>query len=184
MFPIFDVYFIAAGWQIFLNSFSKFLRWRVSTSEWIYLVKCVIGAAICYLFYAFLPQYPVYWAIISVVIVFSPDNNKKLAYDRIKSNLLGASIGLVLFFIPLPSIMVICCGVALTILVGIALKLDNTLRTALAALVIVLIQENQEHDWMVPIERVVCVCIGCFIALIITFVFSKFQSYGQSFLKH
>lgn len=184
MFYNFDVYFYSRRMEDFFKQFSKFLRWRVSTSEWIYLVKCVIGAAICYLFYAFMPQYPVYWAIISVVIVFSPDNNKKLAYDRIKSNLLGASIGLILFFIPIPSILLVCCGVALTILVGIALRLDNTLRTALAALVIVLIQENQEHNWMIPIERVVCVCIGCFVALIITFLFSKFQSYGQSFLKH
>ena len=168
----------------YLKSFSKFLRLRVSISEWIYLVKCVVGAAVCYLFYTFMPQYPVYWAIISVVIVFSPDNNNRLAYDRIKSNLLGASIGLLLFFVPLPNIMRICFGVALTILVGIALKLDNTLRSALAALVIVLIQENQEHNWMIPIERVICVCIGCFVALILTFVFSKFKSYGQSFLKH
>lgn len=168
----------------FIQQFSKFLRLRVSVSEWIYLIKCVIGAAICYLFYIFLPQYPVYWALISVVIVFSPDNSNKLAYDRIKSNLLGASIGMLLFLIPIPNILLICFGVALTILVGIALKLDNTLRSALAAMVIVLIEENQAHDWLIPIERVICVCIGCFVALIITFVFSKFKTYGQSFLKH
>ena len=94
----------------FIQQFSKFLRLRVSVSEWIYLIKCVIGAAICYLFYIFLPQYPVYWALISVVIVFSPDNSNKLAYDRIKSNLLGASIGMILFLIPIPNILLICIG--------------------------------------------------------------------------
>src|SRR5690606_14746520 len=159
----------------FIKGFSKFLKLKVSVSEWIYLVKCVVGAAICYAFYLFLPQYPVYWALISVVIVFSPDNNSKLAYDRIKSNLLGASIGMLLFFIPLPSILLISIGVALTILAGIAFKLDNPLRSALAAMIIVLIEENQEHDWLVAIERIICVGIGCFAALIITFVFSKFR---------
>lgn len=91
---------------------------------------------------------------------------------------------MILFLIPIPNILLICIGVALTILVGIALKLDNTLRSALAAMVIVLIEENQAHDWLIPIERVICVCIGCFVALIITFVFSKFKTYGQTFLKH
>ena len=168
----------------FIQQFSKFLRLRVSPSEWIYLVKCVIGAAICYSFYIFLPQYPVYWALISVVIVFSPENSNKLAYDRIKSNLLGASIGLLMFYIPIPKVLQICIGVALTILIGISLKLDNTLRSALAALVIVLIEETKDNSWLIPIERVICVCIGCFVALMITFIFSKFKTYGQAYLKH
>lgn len=167
----------------FIKPFRRFLKTRVSVSEWVYLIKCMIGAAICYLFYVILPQYPVYWALISVVIVFSPDNSNKLAYDRIKSNLLGASIGMLLFFIPVPNIVLVCGGVALTILTGIALKLDNTLRSALAALVIVLIEENHAHDWLIPIERVICVCIGCFVALIVTFVFSKLGTYRKSLVK-
>lgn len=162
---------------------SRFVKFKILPSEWIYLIKCVIGAAICYSFYIILPQYPVYWALISAVIVFSPDNNNKLAYDRIKSNLLGASIGMLMFYIPIHNIVLICCGVALTILVGIALKLDHTLRSALAALVIVLIKEHQVHDWMIPVERVICVCIGCFVALMVTFVFSKFKSYGITLIK-
>lgn len=162
------------------QQFSGFIKPKVSVSDIIYLIKTVIGAAICYLFSTFLPQYPIYWSLISVVIVFSPDNNNKLAYDRIKSNLLGATIGLLLFFIQLSNIVLISFGVALTILAGITLKLGNALRSALAAMLIVLIEENETNDWRIAIERVICVGIGCLVALIITYVFSKLQT----LLKH
>lgn len=156
------------------------LHLKISTSEGLYLVKCIIGAVVCYVFSTFLPQYPIYWALISVVIVFSPDNNNKLAYDRIKSNLLGATIGFLLFFIPLSNLVLISLGVALTILTGIALHLGNALRSALAAMLIVLIEENELNDWTIAIERVICVGIGCLVALVITYVFSK----AGSLIKH
>lgn len=155
------------------NRFSRFFRFDVTFSEWIYLIKCVIGAVICYSIYYFLPQYPVYWAVVSVVLVFSPENNSQLAYDRIKSNFLGAGVGLLLYFIPLHTIALLGIGVALTIWFGIALKLDKTLRSALAALVIVLVEESAKRDWLIAIERVICVCLGCLVAMIITYVFSK-----------
>ena len=157
----------------FKQKISNNLHLKISASEGIYLVKCIIGAVVCYLFSTFLPQYPIYWALISVVIVFSPDNNNKLAYDRIKSNLLGAAIGLLLFYIPLPYVLLISLGVALTIVAGITLRLGNALRSALAAMLIVLIEENELNDWTIAFERVICVGIGCLVALAITYLFSK-----------
>ena len=78
-----------------------------------------------------------------------------------------------IFFIPLPTIILLAIGVAITIISGFYLRLDATLRPALAALVIVLVQEKSTRDWSIALERIICVCLGCFIALLITFVFSK-----------
>ncbi len=151
----------------------SFIRFDATRAEKIYLIKCVLGALICYSFYFLLPQYPLYWAVVSTVLVFSPENNNQLAFDRIKCNLLGGAIGLLLYFVPFPNMILLGMGIALTIVIGLALRFDKTIRTALAAVVIVLVEESSSRDWLVAIERIVCVIIGCTVALVITFLFSN-----------
>lgn len=151
----------------------SFIRFDATRAEKIYLIKCVLGALICYSFYFLLPQYPLYWAVVSTVLVFSPENNNQLAFDRIKCNLLGGAIGLLLYFVPFPNMILLGMGIALTIVIGLALRFDKTIRTALAAVVIVLVEESSSRDWLVAIERIVCVIIGCTVALVITFLFSS-----------
>jgi len=148
-------------------------RLSLSPQELLYIVKCILGVLVCYGFYSAFPAYPFYWSIISVVLVFTPDNDQTLAFDRIKANLLGSSVGLLMFFLPITGVFLFCLGVMLTIILGIILKLENTIRPALAAVVIVLVQENQHHNWMVGLERVGCVLLGCFVALCITLIFTK-----------
>jgi len=133
----------------------------------------VLGVLVCYGFYATFPAYPFYWSIISVVLVFTPDNDQQLAFDRIKANFLGSSVGLLTYFLPLTGVFLFCTGVILTILLGMILRLENTIRPALAAVIIVLVQENQHKDWIIALERGGCVLLGCFVALCITLVFTK-----------
>src|ERR1700759_3924433 len=90
----------------------------IKKEDWLYIAKCIIGAVICYWLYEAFPQYPFFWALISVVLVVSPENDKKLAYLRIEGNFLGSAIGLLLFFVPLPTIFILCLGVAFTIILG------------------------------------------------------------------
>lgn len=151
----------------------RYVRFSISPQEMLYIVKCVIGVLVCYGFYAAFPTYPFYWSIISAVLVFTPDNDQTLAFDRIRANILGSAVGLFVYFTPLHGAILFCSGVIITILLGLILRLENTIRPALAAVIIVLVQENQHKDWLVALERVGCVLLGCFISLCITLVFTK-----------
>ena len=91
-----------------------------------YLIRCVAGVAICYLLYLKFPGYPLSWSIVSVALATSATNDTNLAFDRIKANLLGGFIGLCLYFIPAPDILLICTGVAATVLLGSFLKLETS----------------------------------------------------------
>jgi uncharacterized membrane protein YgaE (UPF0421/DUF939 family) len=138
----------------------------------IYLLRCITGVLICYVLYIKIPAYPFIWAVVSVVIALSPDNSNKQAYDRITANLMGCAVGLALFPLALPVWVGLSIGIALTIAISYALKKDAALRSALAALVIVLLNEQKTRQWYLPLERVVCVVAGCLVALLVTLGFS------------
>jgi uncharacterized membrane protein YccC len=137
-----------------------------------YLLKCLSGVAICYFLYIKIPKYPFYWSIVSVAIALSPDNSNRLAYDRMKANLLGCAVGLCLYPLNLPGLAALCIGITLTLSIGFALKIPSTLRSALAALIIVTIHEEEQRQWYLPLERVTCVVAGCLVALLVTLVFN------------
>jgi uncharacterized membrane protein YgaE (UPF0421/DUF939 family) len=144
----------------------------------VYILECILGLCICYTLYKCFPQHQFYWSMISVVLVIAPDgkDSNRLAFDRIKANILGSSVGLSLFLIRIPNLFLICIGVALTIVIGIVLKLNTALRPALAALIIVMIhEEGQNSTWHIASERMGCVIIGCIIGLLITIAFNAFH---------
>jgi uncharacterized membrane protein YgaE (UPF0421/DUF939 family) len=87
----------------------------------------------------------------------------------------GSVIGLIVFFIPLPTIFLLYIGITLTIFTGLFLKLTASVRTAVAATVIVLFQETAAHRWDVALQRVGCVLVGCAVGFIITIVFTKLE---------
>jgi hypothetical protein len=43
----------------------------------------------------------------------------------------------------------------------------------MAALIIVLIHEEQVRQWYLPIERVLCVIAGCLVALFVSLIFNR-----------
>jgi len=145
----------------------------------IYIVECIIGLCICYSLYKYFPEHQFYWSLISVVLVIAPDgkDSNRLAFDRMKANILGSSIGLLLFLIHWPNLFLICIGVILTIVIGTFLKLHTAMRSSLAALVIVMVHEEQQNStWHIALERVGCVMVGCIIGLLITLTFNFFGS--------
>ena len=150
------------------------LNHRVSASEVIYLIKCIIGTIVCYGLYAAFPEYPFYWSIISCLLVFSQENDRELALNRIRANFLGSSVGLAVYFFPIPHVVMFCLGVAFTIMLGILLKIEPTIRSALAAVIIVIINENKaDTAWLVSLQRAGCVLLGCLIALFISMFFNR-----------
>jgi len=144
-----------------------------------YILKCLSGVSICYILYIAFPKYPFFWALVSVVLAISPDNSNQQAFDRMRANLLGCAVGMGLYFLHLPSLLALCLGVFLTILLGNALKLLTALRPALAELVIVMIRQQADGQWFLPIERVICVVIGCLVALLLSLLFNLFSPKRQ-----
>ncbi len=154
---------------IFRLSFSgEMMKEYYKPQVFIYIIECVIGLCICYALYKYFPQHQFYWSMVSVVLVIAPDgkDSNRLAFDRMKANILGSAIGLLLFLIHTPNLFLICIGVMLTILAGILLKLHTALRSSLAALIIVMIHETQQNStWQIPLERMGCVMFGCLTGL-------------------
>jgi len=147
---------------------------RISVSEIIYLIKCVLGTITCYALYTSYPEYPFYWSIISCLLVFSQENDRQLALNRIRANFLGSFVGLAVYFLPIPHLVMFCFGVAFTILLGILLKIEPTIRSALAAVIIVIINEDKaDTAWVVSLYRAGCVLLGCLIALFISMFFNR-----------
>jgi len=146
----------------------------------IYMGKCVTGALLVYLI-AWLLDYNEYiWALISVMLVLSPDGTDavSLAMSRIKANLVGAAAGLIMHTLHPPTVIMVCGGIAITVAACTLLKLEASTRSALAAAIIVALHEAGRHIWDTALERVLGVLAGCLLGLLVTFIFhSRFTTH-------
>ena len=138
----------------------------------LYIVKCIVGFSICYALYLAFPQHQFYWSMLSVLLVISPeeDLSHRLAFDRMKANLLGSTVGIVVFLGHVPALVGMCLGIVIVIAAGMMLNISNATRSALASLVIVLMHEQQESSWNIAVERMLCVIAGCVIAIAVTYI--------------
>ena len=111
----------------------------------IYISKCIVGLCITYTLYKLFPKHQFFWSVISVLLAFSPDDkgSRRVAYDRMKSNILGSVTGILIFMLPLPNICQMALGVLLTIVIATALNIQSAMRSALAAVIIVLLYEEE-----------------------------------------
>ncbi|MGC4023092.1 MAG: FUSC family protein [Cyclobacteriaceae bacterium] len=143
----------------------------------IYIGKCVTGVLLCSLLSVFSGQWIDYaWSLISVVLVLSPEGKDavELALTRIKANLVGASVGVLLLFSQLPSPWNIAAGAAIALFICDKLKLNAAARSTLAAVIIILLHQEGGTLWSSAVNRVGAVITGCVLGLIITFVFHSF----------
>jgi len=154
-------------------------KWKIEYNRFlevnflIYITKCLIGLLITYTIYITFPQHQFFWSVISVLLAFSPDDKdaKKVAYDRMKANILGSTVGMGLFLLHFPNLFIMGLGVVATIAIATLLNIQSTTRSALAAVVIVLLYEQENASWHMALERMICVIIGCLIALLLTLLF-------------
>ncbi len=142
------------------------------TPQLVYISCCLIGVVICYVLYRQIPSYPFYWAIVSVVLALSPDNSTRQAFNRIKANVLGCAVGICLYPLHLPELLILCAGVLAIVVTGLVFKIADTLRSALAAFIIITVQVETGKHWYIALERVVCVVAGCLVALALTALFN------------
>jgi len=142
------------------------------TNFLLYLVECLAGTAIGFYIYRLYPTIGA-WCLFSIILVLSPDHKDaiNLAVTRIKANLVGASTGLILFYIHPVNLLMICIGIAVAITACELLKLQAATRSAGVAVLIITMHEPGQHFWNVALERAGGVISGCIIGIIITYVF-------------
>jgi uncharacterized membrane protein YgaE (UPF0421/DUF939 family) len=152
---------------------ARFLAQCRSRTLLLYVFKCLLGMLVCHRFYVWFPGHQLYWSIVSVLLVLAPGHRDsvQLSLSRIWANSIGAAVGLAFFVVPLPEALSLCLAVIATIGVCHYLVLGGATRSALAALVIVFIQQNEARDWTVALERVGSVLLGCLVALALTLAF-------------
>jgi uncharacterized membrane protein YccC len=140
-----------------------------------YLLNCLVGISIGYVLYVSFPRYQFVWTMISTLIVLSPEekNVGRIAFDRVKANLLGSSFGLFLFLLHHPNLLSLCAGIACIVGICSALNIMHAVRAALVAFLIVTVHQNGGRDWTVAAERMGCVAAGCIIAIAVTFVLGR-----------
>nr|WP_319776618.1 FUSC family protein [uncultured Sphaerochaeta sp.] len=142
-----------------------------------YITKCLLGTVICYGFYKAFPQYYLHWSIISLLLVLAPDKDNSIALPiaRIKANITGALVGLFCFMLPFHQLLGLLAGVVATISICSLLKFPAATRSALAALVIVLLQEGGKPMWSYALQRIFAVLLGCLVGLALTVCFQALE---------
>jgi uncharacterized membrane protein YccC len=143
---------------------------------WEYNLKCLTGVTVGYLLYRAFPEQSgqFLWVLLSILLSITHDNSSKVAFDRMKGNIVGSLVGLAAFFLHNPAnLLTICIGVAATVTICSLLGLIGVVRTALVAFVIVVLYEQEHSSWDGAVYRVACVIGGCFIGLVINYVFRK-----------
>lgn len=143
----------------------------------VYAAKCVTGILLCSLLSMYLSAWIDYpWSLISVVLVLSPEGKDavELALTRIKANLVGASVGVLMLISQLPWPWNIAVGAGMALFICDRLKLNAAARSTLAAVIIILLHPESSRLWVSAVNRVGAVITGCIIGLFITYVFHSF----------
>ena len=135
----------------------------------IYLVECVVGVANG--FYCFHKNAEAgAWVLVSTVMVLAPDRDEAInfAFNRIKANLIGAAVGLVLAFIHPSNIYVMALGVVLAATCCQLLNLKSAMRSATVGVILISLAPAGKSFYEVATARAIGVAMGCNIALLLT----------------
>jgi uncharacterized membrane protein YgaE (UPF0421/DUF939 family) len=143
------------------------------SSLMIYILEFLTAAIAFYLLYLAFPQHKLIWGMVYIAVVVSPkrDKSKSLIYDRIIANAIGAFVGFVILLFFKASLLSLCAGAVLIILFCNFLKMIDTARSALLPLIVVLMPEYKESVYVVALERILCVTLGCLTALAVKLLF-------------
>ena len=140
-------------------------RYGWDVDVFLYIIRCTIGFLIGYALYLSFPQFELYWTMISILLVLSPElkDAPRLTVERVKSNLIGSSVGLLCVLLPVPQLAMMVLGIAVSIVICHYFNLMSVARTAVVALVIVMIHEQETMTNWAAVERFLCVTLGCLI---------------------
>jgi uncharacterized membrane protein YgaE (UPF0421/DUF939 family) len=140
-----------------------------------YLAKCLTGSSIIFLLAHVFDYHDIRWALISLVLVLTPDSKEAipLALTQIKSNAVaGLACLFCLLFGPATPVS-ISVAFILTITFCTVLRLTAGYRSALAAVIIIMLHTDGIYHWNTALAREVSVIFGCSLGLLITFIYHR-----------
>lgn len=151
---------------------------KIITSQLIiYTIRCLLGFLIGYHLMIKFPEFELFWLLLSIVLVISPEgkDSRRLTIERVRSNFIGSSVGLVCLQISDElNVGVMVLGIVLTSIVCYLFKVMNMARVAIVTLLIILLQPHLSDIELTPLLRFATVFIGCIIGLTITVISSVF----------
>ena len=138
----------------------------------VFMAECLIGTVIGLVLYRIYPVIGA-WCLFSIILVLSPDRKDAmtLAINRIKANLIGASIGLAISYFHPVSLITMCIGIAVAMAICEWFHLKAVTKTAIVAILIITMHAPGEYFWNIALERAFGVMLGCVIGVIITYFF-------------
>lgn len=141
----------------------------------VYVLKNITAVALSYLISLWVSWLDFAWCLISAVLVLSPEGTDAmpLAVTRIKANLTGAFSGFIILLIDLPKPYNMAAGAVISLFLCDLFKLNAGAKSTLAAMIIVLMHPEGAHLWDASLGRISSVIGGCFLGLIITFLYHK-----------
>ncbi|UOE50850.1 FUSC family protein [Mucilaginibacter sp. SMC90] len=135
----------------------------------IYLIQCIIGVSIG--FYCFQKNAEAgAWVLVSTIMVLAPDKDEaiKFAFNRIKANLIGAVVGLLLALIHPFNVFMMAFGVVLAATFCELLSIKSAIRSATVGVILISLAPVGKTFYEVAAARAIGVGLGCMIALILT----------------
>ncbi len=141
----------------------------------VYILKNMTAVALSYLISLWVSWLDFAWCLISAVLVLSPEGTDAmpLAVTRIKANLTGAFSGFLILLIDLPKPYNMAAGAIISLFLCDLFKLNAGAKSTLAAMIIVLMHPEGAHVWDASLGRISSVICGCFLGLIVTFLYHK-----------
>lgn len=138
------------------------------------MVRCVLGFIIGYTMMLHFPQYELFWGLLSIILVISPEgkDSRRLTQERVKSNFIGSAVGLLCHLIDETKTSVLIIGILLTITVCHLFKVMNMARVAIVTFLIVMLQTTNHTEIATPILRFLTVGFGCITGLSVTLLTS------------
>ncbi|HEY2759838.1 MAG TPA: aromatic acid exporter family protein [Pirellulales bacterium] len=141
----------------------------------LYVAKCITATVIVFLVARVFQDQDVIWPLVSAILVLSPDNQEALplATARIKANVMASVVALVCLLPGPANLVTINIALALTIGLCSLFRLMDGSRSALAAVIIIMLHEPGKHLWDAAAERAGTVIAGCVLGLLITLAFHR-----------
>lgn len=145
----------------------QFIKRVITSPLLIYIVRCLIGFGIGYLLYLRFKQFEVFWSLLSIILVISPEekDSKRLSIERFKSNFIGSLVAMGCVWMLPKSVYSILAGIVITIILCRAFHILNMARVAIVALLIIMIEPHHTQLTYTPIYRALATGLGCFIGL-------------------
>jgi uncharacterized membrane protein YccC len=148
-------------------------------SEWknllLYMAKCITAVLVVFGLGRLFEYQEIIWPLVSAILVLTPDSAEAvpLAAARIGANLIASAASLVFMLAGAANIVTISLALCLTIALCWLFRLMAGSRSALAAVIIIMMHEPGAHPWDAAMKRAASVIGGCLLGLIITFVFHR-----------